>query len=155
MPALVPRDSCPANAAGGVDGGLLFRWVVLIGYGTGATLHDRASLPLCNSHGGGLALCLKGKGSMAIKEDRTRRLDRAEQILREHKKPPRPLRLRCANHLVDALGCLERGLLASADRALDAAEKAAAETEPEPAKQPRTYTLQDLERKIHEQRASL
>jgi len=98
---------------------------------------------------------VRAPSAMASKEDRTRRLDRAEQLLREHKAPPKPLRLRCANHLADALGCLERGLLDYADRALDAAEKAAVETEPESAKRPRTYTLQDLERKIREQRALL
>jgi hypothetical protein len=64
------------------------------------------------------------------KEELTRRLDRAEQLLRQHMDPRRPLRYQCANHLADALGSLGKCLPDSADRALDAAEKAAAETEP-------------------------
>jgi hypothetical protein len=52
----------------------------------------------------------------------------------------RPLRYHCANHLADALGSVAKCLLDSADRALDAAEQAAAETEPDTAKRPRTYT---------------
>src|SRR4029450_5818530 len=79
------------------------------------------------------------------KEELTRRLDRAEKLLREHIDPPRPLRYRCANHLADALGSLAKCLLDSADRALDAAEKAAAETEPDVIRMPRTFTLQDLQ----------
>jgi hypothetical protein len=79
------------------------------------------------------------------KEELTRRLDRAEKLLREHIDPPRPLRYRCANHLADALGSLAKCLLDSADRALDAAEKAAAETEPDVIRRPRTFTLQDLQ----------
>jgi hypothetical protein len=89
------------------------------------------------------------------KEDLTRRLDRAEKLLREHIDPPRPLRYRCANHLADALGSLAKCLLDSADRALDAAEQAAAETEPDTAKRPRTYTLSELLGIIRDQRASL
>ena len=41
------------------------------------------------------------------KEELTRRLDRAEQLLRKHMDPPRPLRYQCANHLADALGSWE------------------------------------------------
>jgi hypothetical protein len=77
---------------------------------------------------------------MTRKEELTRRLDRAEKLLREHIDPPRPLRYRCANHLADALGSLAKCLLDSADRALDAAEKAAAEAEPDVTTRPRTYT---------------
>ena len=85
----------------------------------------------------------------------TRRLDRAENLLREHRDAGRPLRYRCANHLADALGSLAKCLLDSADRALDAAEKAAAETEPDVIKRPRTFTFQDLQGIIRDQRASL
>jgi hypothetical protein len=92
---------------------------------------------------------------MTRKEELTRRLDRAEKLLRQHIDPPRPLRYRCANHLADALGSLAKCLLDSADRALDVAEKAAAETEPDVTKRPRTYTLQDLQGIIRDQRASL
>src|SRR4029453_3686374 len=51
--------------------------------------------------------------------------------------------------------CLSKCLLESADRALDAAEKAAAETEPDVIKRPRTFTLPDLLAIIRDQRASL
>ena len=89
------------------------------------------------------------------KEELTRRLDRAEQLLRKHMDPPRPLRYQCANHLADALGSLGKCLLDSADRALDAAEKAAAETKPDVIRRPPTFTLPDLLRIIRQQRASL
>jgi hypothetical protein len=89
------------------------------------------------------------------KEELTRRLDRAEQLLRKHMNPLRPLRYQCANHLADALGSLGKCLVDSADRALDAAEEAAAETEPEVIKRPRTFTLADLLGIIRQQRASL
>lgn len=89
------------------------------------------------------------------KEELTRRLDRVEKLLREHIDPPRPLRYRCANHVADALGSLSKCLLESADRALDAAEKAAAETEPEVIRRPRTFTLPELLSIIRDQRASL
>ena len=89
------------------------------------------------------------------KEELTRRLDRAEQLLRKHMDPPRPLRYQCANHLADALGSLGKCLLDSADRALDAAEKAAAETERDVIRRPRTFTLPDLLGIIRDQRASL
>jgi hypothetical protein len=92
---------------------------------------------------------------MTRKEELTRRLDRAEKLLRQHIDPPRPLRYQCANHLADALGSLSKCLLESADRALDAAEKAAAETEPDVIRRPRTFTLQDLQKIIRDQRASL
>jgi hypothetical protein len=92
---------------------------------------------------------------MTRKEELTRRLDRAEKLLRQHVDPPRPLRYQCANHLADALGSLSKCLLESADRALDAAEKAAAETEPDVIKRPRTFTLPDLLAIIRDQRASL
>ncbi len=69
--------------------------------------------------------------------------------------PPRPLRLRCANHLADALGCLTKCLLDQADRALDAAEKAAAETAPEAPRRRHAYTLPGLMGIIRDQRASL
>jgi hypothetical protein len=89
------------------------------------------------------------------KEELTRRLDRAENLLREHKDAARPLRYRCANHLADALGSVAKCLLDSADRALDAAEKTAAETEPDVTRRPRTFTLPDLLGTIRDQRASL
>lgn len=89
------------------------------------------------------------------KEDLVRRLDRADLILNKHRNPPRPLQYRCANHLADALGSTARCLMGSADRALDAAEQAAAETEPDTTRRPRTYTLQDLEAIVRDQRASL
>ena len=89
------------------------------------------------------------------KVDLTQRLDRAENILRAHADPPRQLRYHCANHIADALGSVAKCLLESADRALDAAEQEAAETQPEWVKRPRTYTLKDLERIIRDQRASL
>lgn len=89
------------------------------------------------------------------KEELTQRLDRAERLLQQHRAAAKPLRLRCANHLADALGCLSKCLLDAADQALDAAEKAAAETAPEPAKRPRAFTLQDLEAIARDQRASL
>lgn len=89
------------------------------------------------------------------KAELTQRLDRAEKILREHREASKPLRVQCANHLADALGCAAKCMLDFADRALDAAEKAAAETRPEPDKRPRTYTLEDLEHVIRDQRASL
>lgn len=92
---------------------------------------------------------------MTRKEELVRRLDRAEKLLREHVAPPRPLRHRCANHLADALGSLAKCLLESADRALDAAEKAAAETEPELTRRPRTFTSSELLGIIDDQRASL
>ena len=91
----------------------------------------------------------------ATKDELTQRLDRAEKILKEHANPPRQLRYLCANHLADALGSVAKCLLESADRALDAAEKEAAETQPDPYKRPRTYTLGDLERIVKDQRASL
>ena len=91
----------------------------------------------------------------ASKDDLTLRLDRVEKLLREHGNSVRPLRVRCANHLADALGCLSRCRLDYADRALDAAEKAAAETEPETDKRPRVYTLQNLQAMVRDQRASL
>ena len=89
------------------------------------------------------------------KDGLTRRLDRVEKLLREHRDKAKPLRVRCANHVADALGCLAKCLLDSADQALVAAEEAAAETAPEPAKRPRTFTLQDLEAIVRDQRASL
>ena len=89
------------------------------------------------------------------KEELVRRLDRAERILGAHSHPSNPLRLKCANHLADALGCLAKCRLDFTDRALDAAEKAAAETEPEAVNRPRSFTLQDLAGLIREQRASL
>src|SRR4029450_4059437 len=89
------------------------------------------------------------------KEDLTRRLDRAEKLLRKHIDPSRPLLYRCANHLADALGSLAKCLLDSADRALDAAEQAATETEPDTATRPRTFTLPDLLSIIRDQRALL
>lgn len=89
------------------------------------------------------------------KTELVERLDRAERLLREHRGTVKPLRVMCANHLADALGCLAKCNLAFADRALEAAEKAAAESKPEPDRRPRTYTLQDLDRLIHEQRSSL
>jgi hypothetical protein len=92
---------------------------------------------------------------MTRKEELTRRLDRAEKLLRAHIDPPRPLPYRCANHLADALGCLAKCLLDSADRALDAAEKAAAETEPDVTRRPRTFTSPELLNIIDNQRASL
>ena len=92
---------------------------------------------------------------MTRKVELVRRLDRAEKLLRDHIDPPRPLRYRCANHLADALGSLAKCLLDSADRALDAAEKTAAETEPEATRRPRTFTLPELLGLIRDQRASL
>jgi hypothetical protein len=89
------------------------------------------------------------------KEELTRRLDRAGNLLREHSEASRPLPYRCANHLADALGSLAKCMLDTADRALDAAEKAASETEPDGLKRPRTFTLQDLQKLIREQRTSL
>ncbi len=89
------------------------------------------------------------------KEELVRRLDRAERLLKEHDNPSKPLRLKCANHLADALGCLAKCKLDFADRALDAAEKAAAETAPEAAHRPRTYTVQERAGVIRAQRASL
>lgn len=89
------------------------------------------------------------------KDKLTQRLDRIERLLQTHRTPPRPLRIRCANHLADALGCLTKCMLDAADRALDAAEKAASETTPEPEMQPKTFTLQHLEGIVRYQRASL
>ena len=89
------------------------------------------------------------------KEELTRRLDRAERLLRQHRDTATLLRVRCANHLADALGCLTKCLLDAADQALDAAEKEAAETVPEPAKRAQAFTLQDLEAIVRHQRASL
>ena len=89
------------------------------------------------------------------KEELTRRLDRAEQLLRQHVDPPKPLRYQCANHLADALRSVAKCLLDSADGALDAAEMAAAETEPDVTRPPRTFTLPDLLGTIRDQRASL
>ena len=89
------------------------------------------------------------------KEELTRRLDRAEQLLREHEDASRPLRYQCANHLADVLGSLAKCLLDSADQALDAAEKAAAETKPGVTTRPRTFTMPDLLALIRDQRASL
>jgi hypothetical protein len=90
----------------------------------------------------------------ATKAELLQRLDRAERLLREHRETLRPLSVRCANHLADALGCVAKCLLDFADRALDGAEKAAAETLPEPDKRPRTFTPRDLEDIIRDQRAS-
>jgi hypothetical protein len=87
------------------------------------------------------------------KEELTRRLDRVEALLQAHRKSAKPLRIMCANHLADALGCLTKCLLDASDQALDAAEKAAEETAPEPARR-KTFTLQDLEAIVCHQRAS-
>jgi hypothetical protein len=89
------------------------------------------------------------------KVDLVQRLDRVERLLDWHRREAIPLRLRCANHLADALGCLAKCLLDRADQALDAAEKAAADATPEPARKPRTFTLSDLEAILSSQRASL
>jgi hypothetical protein len=89
------------------------------------------------------------------KEELGRRLDRAEGILKPYTTPGTLLPYRCANHLADALGCLAKCLLDHADRALDAAEQAAAGTEAVQGRRPRTYTLQDLRRIIRSQRESL
>jgi hypothetical protein len=89
------------------------------------------------------------------KGELVQRLDRAERLLKSHLDPPRPLRLATANHLADALGCLAKCLLDPADRALEAAEKAAADTAPERAGRPVTFTLRDLEAIVRDQRASL
>ena len=89
------------------------------------------------------------------KDELVPRLDRAELLLSQYLKPKRQLPYHCANHLADALGCLSKCLLDSADRALDAAEKAAVETAPEVTKRPRTYTLSILLGLIRDQRASL
>lgn len=89
------------------------------------------------------------------KRDFLPRLDRVERLLAAHREPPRPLRYATANNLADALGCLAKCLLDSADRALDAAEAAMADTAPEPAKRPVTFTLGDLETILRDQRASL
>jgi hypothetical protein len=89
------------------------------------------------------------------KEELIRRLDRAELLLSQHMGSENPLPYRCAVNLADALGCLAKCLLDAADRALDAAERAAAEARPEVSKPPRTYTLPDLLRIIRDQRASL
>ncbi|GEP61763.1 hypothetical protein RSO01_89290 [Reyranella soli] len=89
------------------------------------------------------------------KEELTQRLDRVERLLQKHREAATPLRYRCANHLADALGCLTKCLLDAADQALDAAENSAAETTPEPAKRPKTFTLLDLEAIVRHQRASL
>jgi hypothetical protein len=88
------------------------------------------------------------------KEDLIRRLDRVERLLREHRDTGRALRRRCANHVADALGAIAKCLLDHADRALDAAEKAAMETEPE-SNRPLSFTLPDLERLVRAQRSSL
>lgn len=87
--------------------------------------------------------------------DLVKRLDRIERLLEKHRREPIPPRTRCANHLADALGCLTNCLLDNADKALEEAEKVAAETTPEPAKRPRTFTLSDLEAMVRGQRASL
>ena len=83
------------------------------------------------------------------------RLDRVERLLQAHRDPGRPWRLRTANHLADALGCLTKCLVDPADRALDAAEQAMADPTPEPAKRPVTFTLSELEAILSDQRASL
>jgi hypothetical protein len=89
------------------------------------------------------------------KDELVRRLDRAELLLSQFAKSNRQLPHHCANHLADALGCLSKCLLDSADRALDAAEKAAVESGPEVTRRPRTYTLSNLLGLIRDQRASL
>ena len=89
------------------------------------------------------------------KVDLVQRLDRIQRLLEKHRKEAIPLRARCANHLADALGCLARCLLENADKALGEAEKVAAETTPEPAKPPRTFTLSHLEAIVRDQHASL
>ncbi|CAN5875087.1 hypothetical protein BH11PSE3_BH11PSE3_37350 [soil metagenome] len=89
------------------------------------------------------------------KDELVQRLDRAESLLRQHRATQKPLRAMCANHLADALGCLTKCKLDFADRALDAADKAAAETLPESDRRPRTYALRDLESLIGDQKASL
>ena len=95
---------------------------------------------------------LDGKTS---KEDLASRLDRVERLLKQYTDPPKPLPYRCANHVADALGCLAKCLLDHADRALDAAEKEAAKTEPSQGRRRVTYTLQDLQRLVASQRSSL
>ncbi len=89
------------------------------------------------------------------KTDLLQRLDRVDRLLDKHRRQAMPLRVKCANHLADALGCLAKCLLHQADKALDAAETAAAETTPEPAKKRATFTLSDLEAIVSAQRASL
>ena len=93
------------------------------------------------------------------KRDVVPRLDRIERLLAAHRgdgsAPPRPLRHATANHLADALGCLAKCMLVHADRALDAAEAAAAETVPDARARPVTFTLGDLETFARDQRASL
>ena len=83
------------------------------------------------------------------------RLERIERLLQAHREPQRPLRLRTANHLADALGCLAKCLLDHTDRALDAAERAMADTTPEATRRPVTFTLADLDAILRSQRASL
>ena len=83
------------------------------------------------------------------------RLDRVERLLAAHLDPPRPLRHATANHLADALGCIAKCMLDHADRALGAAEAAAAETAPDAGPRPVTFTLGDLQTVLRDQRASL
>ena len=47
----------------------------------------------------------------ATKAELLQRLDRAEALLREHRETLRPLSVRCANHLADALGCVAKCLV--------------------------------------------
>ena len=83
------------------------------------------------------------------------RLDRVDRLLKMHREKAIPLRVMCANHLADALGCLAKCLLEKADNALDEAEKSAETTTPEPAKRLPGFTQSDLEAIVHSQRASL
>src|SRR4051812_38091991 len=89
------------------------------------------------------------------KIDLEERLDRVDRLLATHRREAIPFPVRCANHVADALGCLAKCMLDKADKALDAAEKVAAETTPEATKMPKTFTLSDLEAIVHHQRASL
>ncbi len=83
------------------------------------------------------------------------RLDRVERLLQAHRESGRPLRLRTANHLADALGCLTKCLVEPSDRALDRAEQAMADPAPEPEKRTVTFTLQELDQIMRDQRVSL